>query len=80
MRRTRVFLFLSIKNPKNNGLPRKQKKRTMTKMVPSAKSGDYKIQYMLPVACDYTVKGKCTTATTKSDSFDKKTQNLSAPF
>ena len=49
--------------------------RTMTKTVPSAKTGDSNIQYMLPVECDDNAKGKCTIETTKSDYFDENTEN-----
>ena len=52
----------------------------MTKMVPVAQAGGDKIQYMQPVACGGNAKGTCKTATTKSDSFDEKTENLSPPL
>ena len=48
--------------------------------MPAAQSGDDSTQDMLPVVCDDNDKEKCTTATTKNDSFEDKTKKLSAPF
>ena len=74
-----MFSFVSTKDPKNNGLPIKQKKRTPMKTVPSVQYGDRNIQDMLPVVYYYNSNGTCTTPTTKIDSFDEKTKNSSTP-
>ena len=51
----------------------------MTKMAPEAQAGDGNIQDMLPVACEKNTNGTHTTATAKSDYFDKKNESSSAP-
>ena len=54
-----------------------RKIRTIKEMVLAAQAGDDNIQYMLPVACEKISKGKFTTATTKSGSFDEKKKFIS---
>ena len=51
----------------------------MTKKVPAAQDGDHNTEYMLSAECGDNTKVTSTTATTKSDSFDEKTENSSAP-
>ena len=48
--------------------------------VPVAQDDGDNMQYMLHVSCDKNSKGTCIAETIKSDYFDEKTENLSAPF
>ena len=59
--------------------PESKEMYMMTKTVPATQYGDDNIQYMLPVACDDNTKGTWK-IDNKSESFDEKTKNSSAPF